>query len=125
MSDSEQPATSTQDVKPDVKSDTHINLKVSDGSSEIYFKIKRSTPLKKLMDAFCKRQGKDVSSLRFLVDGQRVQNDDTPDGVSRLNSYDHQINTNHTYIVGFRRRRCHRSSQRTSWRLSINVSPSL
>lgn len=67
------------EVKPDVKSDTHINLKVSDGSSEIFFKIKRSTPLKRLMDAFAKRQGKDVSTLRFLVDGTRVNADNTPD----------------------------------------------
>ncbi|KAG7893135.1 hypothetical protein KL936_001309 [Ogataea polymorpha] len=65
--------------KPENKSDTHINLKVSDGTSEVFFKIKRSTPLKRLMDAFCKRQGKDSSSLRFLFDGHRVNPEDTPE----------------------------------------------
>lgn len=73
MSDNEQP----KEEKPD--SGTHINLKVSDGSAEIFFKIKRSTPMKRLMEAFCKRQGKDLSSLRFLIDGTRVSPDNTPD----------------------------------------------
>ncbi|KAH3899580.1 probable Ubiquitin-like protein SMT3 [Saccharomycodes ludwigii] len=68
------------DVKPDVKpSETHINLKVSDGSSEIFFKIKRTTQLKRLMEAFAKRQGKDVSSLKFLYDGVRIMADHTPE----------------------------------------------
>ncbi|ODV63292.1 SUMO family protein SMT3 [Ascoidea rubescens DSM 1968] len=72
---------SSDDKKPDVKPDTHINLKVSDGSSEIYFKIKRSTPMKRLMEAFCKRQGKTLESLRFLSDGERVVAEDTPDSL--------------------------------------------
>ncbi|RLV92578.1 Ubiquitin-like protein [Spathaspora sp. JA1] len=73
MSDTEQP----KEEKPD--STTHINLKVSDGSAEIFFKIKRSTPMKRLMEAFCKRQGKDMNSLRFLIDGTRVYPHNTPD----------------------------------------------
>lgn len=72
MSDTEAP----KDEKPDA---VHINLKVSDGSSDIYFKIKRSTPMRRLMDAFCKRQGKDMSSLRFLIDGTRVLPENTPE----------------------------------------------
>mgnify|MGYP004706240453 CR=1 FL=1 len=69
------------EAKPDVKAEgqQHINLKVSDGSSEIYFKIKRSTPMKRLMEAFCKRQGKSLDSLRFLSDGERVSPENTPD----------------------------------------------
>lgn len=81
MSDNEEvkPNLQDEDVKPDVKSETHINLKVSDGNNEVFFKIKRSTPLRRLMEAFAKRQGKALSSLRFLNDGQRVNPDDTPD----------------------------------------------
>ncbi|KAH3681742.1 hypothetical protein WICPIJ_007301 [Wickerhamomyces pijperi] len=71
-----------QDTKPnvneDVKSETHVNIKVSDGASEIFFKIKRNTPLKKLMEAFAKRQGKTLDSLRFLADGARVTPEQTP-----------------------------------------------
>lgn len=68
----------TNAASPEVKSETHINLKVSDGQSEIFFKIKRTTPLKRLMEAFAKRQGKEMDSLRFLYDGVRIQADQTP-----------------------------------------------
>ncbi|KAL6942719.1 SUMO protein smt3 [Hanseniaspora osmophila] len=71
------------DVKPDVKpSQTHINIKVSDGSSEIFFKIKRSTNLRKLMQAFANRQGKDVNSLKFVFEGVRITGDHTPDDLA-------------------------------------------
>lgn len=63
------------------KSATHINLKVSDGNSEIFFKIKRLTQMRRLMEAFCLRQGKSIETLRFLIDGQRVSPDNTPDDV--------------------------------------------
>jgi hypothetical protein len=59
----------------------HLNIKVTDSNNEVFFKIKRSTNLKKLMDAFCERQGKTPASVRFLFDGQRVQPTDTPDTV--------------------------------------------
>ena len=60
----------------------HLNIKVTDNNNEVFFKIKRTTQLKKLMDAFCDRQGKMPNSVRFLFDGVRVQADSTPDSVS-------------------------------------------
>ncbi|KAF2159106.1 hypothetical protein M409DRAFT_71234 [Zasmidium cellare ATCC 36951] len=57
----------------------HLNIKVTDNNNEVFFKIKRTTQLKKLMDAFCERQGKSAQSVRFLFDGQRVNHSDTPD----------------------------------------------
>ncbi|KAK0754030.1 ubiquitin family protein [Schizothecium vesticola] len=57
----------------------HLNIKVTDNNNEVFFKIKRSTKLEKLMSAFCERQGKTLSSVRFLFEGQRVQPQDTPD----------------------------------------------
>lgn len=60
----------------------HLNIKVTDGNNEVFFKIKRSTQLKKLMDAFCDRQGKDKKTVRFLFDGTRVNEVDSPDTVS-------------------------------------------
>ena len=67
---------------PEQASSEHLNIKVTDNNNEVFFKIKRSTQLKKLMDAFCDRQGKMPSTVRFLFDGQRVQPTDTPDTVS-------------------------------------------
>lgn len=59
----------------------HLNIKVTDSNNEVFFKIKRSTQLKKLMDAFCERQGRQMSTVRFLFDGTRVRPEDTPDSV--------------------------------------------
>lgn len=70
----------SEEPKPE-PSDTHINLKVTDGSSEVFFKIKRTTPLRRLMEAFCKRQGKSIDSLRFLYEGQRLTSESTPDSL--------------------------------------------
>jgi small ubiquitin-related modifier len=44
----------------------------------VFFKIKRATPLKKLMETYCERQGKSMNSVRFLVDGERVRTDQSP-----------------------------------------------
>lgn len=60
----------------------HLNIKVTDNNNEVFFKIKKSTKLEKLMGAFCERQGKALNSVRFLFEGQRVQPTDTPDTVS-------------------------------------------
>ncbi|KAH8778197.1 ubiquitin-like protein [Hyaloscypha variabilis] len=57
----------------------HLNIKVTDNNNEVFFKIKRTTALKKLMDAFCERQGKAPTSVRFLFDGSRVQPTDSPE----------------------------------------------
>lgn len=59
----------------------HFNIKVTDNSNEVFFKIKKTTPLKKLMDAFCDRSGKNKASCRFLFEGQRVTEADTPESV--------------------------------------------
>jgi hypothetical protein len=68
----------------------HLNIKVTDNNNEVFFKIKRTTALKKLMDAFCERQGKAPTSVRFLFDGSRVQPTDSPETVSIL-----LLNTRH------------------------------
>jgi small ubiquitin-related modifier len=59
-----------------------LTIKVADGNNEIFFKIKRHTKLKKLMDAFCERQGKSRRLVRFNIDGLRVNDEHTPDAVS-------------------------------------------
>lgn len=61
----------------------HLNIKVTDNNNEVFFKIKRTTQLKKLMDAFCERQGKQMSTVRFLFDGTRVRPEDSPETVCR------------------------------------------
>ncbi|KAJ9627962.1 SUMO protein smt3 [Taxawa tesnikishii (nom. ined.)] len=67
--------------KPEEQQTEHLNIKVTDNNNEVFFKIKRTTQLKKLMDAFCERQGKTPSSVRFLFDGQRVNPTDNPESL--------------------------------------------
>lgn len=61
----------------------HLNIKVTDNNNEVFFKIKRSTALSKLMNAFCERQGKAMNQVRFLFEGSRVNPQDTPETVGR------------------------------------------
>eukprot|EP00051_Salpingoeca_urceolata_P032136 m.14441 g.14441 ORF g.14441 m.14441 type:complete len:94 (+) comp4799_c0_seq1:1404-1685(+) len=69
----------TKEGVKDEKAD-YINLKVlAQDNTEVHFKIKRSTPLKKLMDAYCSRQGLDKQNVRFMLDGQRINDTDTPE----------------------------------------------
>lgn len=56
--------------------------------SEVTFKIKKHTKLNKLMNAFCERQGKSPTQLRFFFDGTRITGEDTPESVCLL-SYHH------------------------------------
>ncbi|KAF8639065.1 hypothetical protein AX16_010371 [Volvariella volvacea WC 439] len=68
--------------QPEVKSEdpnAPINIKVVTATGEeVFFKIKRSTKLSKLQAAYATKVGKDVNSIRFLYDGARIQDDDTP-----------------------------------------------
>ena len=56
-----------------------ITLKVvGQDSSEVHFKVKMSTSMRKLKKHYSERQGIPVNSLRFLFDGKRINDDDTP-----------------------------------------------
>ena len=56
-----------------------IQLRVVDAEdlSEVYFKIKPVTPLRKLFDAYCLRRGIPRSSARFMYLGAQIDNDAT------------------------------------------------
>ncbi|KAJ6525089.1 small ubiquitin-related modifier, partial [Mycena vulgaris] len=73
-------------TQEDVKSEdalSTINIKVvSSTGEEVFFKIKRSTKLSKLQGAYASKVGKDcpilIDDSRFLYDGARINDDDTP-----------------------------------------------
>ena len=61
------------------KEGEYIKLKViGQDSSEIHFKVKMTTHLKKLKESYCQRQGVPMNSLRFLFEGQRIADNHTP-----------------------------------------------
>ena len=57
-----------------------VNLKVVNAEgNEVFFKIKRTTLMKKLMDAYCKKNGTTRQQVRFLYDGKPLEDEKTPD----------------------------------------------
>lgn len=77
---------SDSEAKPQVKGEggeggsEHISLKVKGQDGNIvHFKIKRKTVLKKLMEAYCQRQSLQLDQIRFLFDGARLRDNQTPD----------------------------------------------
>ncbi|XP_059175816.1 small ubiquitin-related modifier 3-like [Physella acuta] len=66
-------------IKEHPKESEHINLKVTgqDGSV-VHFKIMKNTPLRKLMGAYCNRDGIQTGVVRFRFDGNPINDEDTP-----------------------------------------------
>lgn len=59
-----------------------VNLKIVDANGEeVFFKIKRTTKMKRLFHAYCKRVGLDISTIRFFLDGRHIDDEDTPDSL--------------------------------------------
>ena len=54
---------------------------VRQDGTEVFFKIKRKSPLKKLMDVYAQRQGGTTNAYRFIFDGNRIVETQTPDDV--------------------------------------------
>ncbi|XP_067869347.1 small ubiquitin-related modifier 1 isoform X1 [Heterodontus francisci] len=75
---------SDQEAKPssqsgEKKDGEYIKLKViGQDNSEIHFKVKMTTQLRKLKESYCQRQGVPPNSLRFLFEGQRITDHQTP-----------------------------------------------
>ena len=57
----------------------YIKLKVvGQDSNEIHFRVKMTTQMGKLKKSYSERVGVPISSLRFLFDGRRINDDETP-----------------------------------------------
>ena len=57
----------------------YIKLKViGQDSNEVHFRVKFGTTMGKLKKSYADRTGVQVGTLRFLFDGRRIQDEDTP-----------------------------------------------
>ena len=57
----------------------YIKLKVvGQDSNEIHFRVKMTTAMGKLKKSYSERVGAPIASLRFLFDGKRINDDETP-----------------------------------------------
>ncbi|XP_021291851.1 small ubiquitin-related modifier 1-like [Herrania umbratica] len=57
-----------------------ITIKNQDGE-EAYYQMKRTTPLRKLMNAHCSKFSFEPNTVAFLFDGRRLNEDETPEQV--------------------------------------------
>lgn len=56
-----------------------ITVRVKDqAGEEMIFKVKKTTKMSKIFDAYASRKGINVSSLRFMLDGSRINGEQTP-----------------------------------------------
>ena len=61
---------------------SYVQLKVKDQQGrEISFKVRKSGPLKKLMEGYCCRLGFQVYDLRFMVGNEKIAPEDTADNL--------------------------------------------
>lgn len=61
------------------KGDAPITLKVRDQAGEVmFFKVKKSTEMRKIFDAYAQRLGVNSRNLKFTLDGERLKDTDTP-----------------------------------------------
>ena len=57
----------------------YIKLKVvGQDSNEIHFRVKMTAQMGKLKKSYSERVGAPIASLRFLFDGKRINDDETP-----------------------------------------------
>ncbi len=65
--------------KEEAEGDKVITVKLrTQGGEESHFKVKRTTPMRKIFQAFADRQGSSRHHFTFHLDGERIQEDATP-----------------------------------------------
>jgi small ubiquitin-related modifier len=69
-----------------------LTLRVkSQDQDEIHFKIKKNTPLKKLMQKYCDRINVALNSASFVYEGEKIFNYNTPLQLNMRNDDEIQV----------------------------------
>ena len=87
--------------------DTKIN--------DLQFKIKRTTKMKKIFDAFCEKYGIDVNNISFYLNDTKLNENDTLNSLGIENEDELEI---YTRSISSKRSSSKRSSKRSSRTLS-------
>lgn len=68
------------EVAEDKPAEEYIRLRVitSDMTNEVHFRVKSATALGRLKRSYCSKLGFQLGELRFVFDGHRITDDDTP-----------------------------------------------
>jgi len=68
---------SDSEAKPETTEPITIRVRDQTGE-ETFFKIKKTTKMSKVFLTYANRKGVQLGSLRFLLDGERIEPDQTP-----------------------------------------------
>lgn len=69
----------SDNIEPKQEAPTHVSIRVIDSNgTEVYFKLKKDTQMKKVFAAYCERKAVEYDSIRFLFNGDRITPDSTP-----------------------------------------------
>ncbi|KAI2504997.1 Ubiquitin-2 like Rad60 SUMO-like protein [Fragilaria crotonensis] len=68
---------SSEDNKAEVAEPITIRVRDQTGE-ETFFKIKKTTKMSKVFDTYAQRKGVQATSLRFMLDGERIDENSTP-----------------------------------------------
>ncbi|CAH1714481.1 small ubiquitin-related modifier-like [Aphis gossypii] len=84
--------------------DEYIRLRVitSDMTNEVHFRVKAATALVRLKRSYCSKLGFQVDELRFVFDGHRITDEDTPKSLGMINDdviEIYQERTGGTYVI--------------------------
>ena len=74
----------SEDKKPEKKEggEGSLNIRIrAQCGEETFFKVKTTTKLDKIFNAYATRKGVAATDLRFLFSGVRVRGDQTPAGI--------------------------------------------
>ena len=74
-----------------------VNLTITDpNGEEVYFKVKKTAKMRRLFQAYCKRLGVDHETMRFFYQGERINEESTPEELtlkdgSKIDAYVRQV----------------------------------
>lgn len=75
---SEAPSEVSSELMDVKKEERPISLRVQDQQGgQVHFKVKFSTPMRKIFDMYAQKRGVAVDVLRFMLDGRRIRPEDT------------------------------------------------
>ncbi|KAK2640345.1 hypothetical protein Ddye_028140 [Dipteronia dyeriana] len=80
-----------------IPSSDHITLRVKDqDQNEVFFRIKKSAPLKMLMDGYCVRKRVPLDTFVLMIDNRRLRPEQTPNEVGledgdEIDAFTHQV----------------------------------
>jgi len=57
-----------------------------DLNNEVQFRLKTEVPMVRMKTAYCKRLGHEVGEIRFMFEGVRITDDDTPKSLGMLDN---------------------------------------